>query len=258
MSSGLPLLPLEPLVAGMMVFSRLTGLFLAMPGTSTIPAIARMGIALPLTLILLPAVEHLSLPPTLPLLLGGLFMETLTGLAMGMVVMVLVGALTVAGEMISISIGLSMAQLLDPLTHSRNDTIGVFCNMLAMGMLVITDTHLRCLTVLASSLQTLPPGQLLMPNAAIPLLIEATATTLRVGVSLAGPVVAFAFLTHLAISVLGRMAPNLNIFFSIGLSLNVLAGLVVFMISIPTFLYAFSPMLNLAVTRAAEIVGVVF
>ena len=249
---------MEPLIAAMMAFSRLSGLLLAMPGTASLPPIARLALGLPLTLVLYPAVENLHLPATVPLLIAGIALEVATGITMGMVVSMMVGALTLAGEMISVNVGLSMAQMLDPLTHSRNDILGSLCSMLALGLLMATDTHLHCIQVLGRSFHTFPPGSLLIPNHAVPILVRASATALESGIELAGPVVAFSFLTHLAISLLGRMAPNLNIFFGVGLSLNLSAGLVVFLIAMPAFLYAFLPLLDQAVRRAGEIAGVLF
>ena len=65
-----------------------------------------------------------------------------------------------------------------------------------------------------------------------------------------------AFLIHLAISLLGRMAPNLNLFFSIGLSLNVVAGLSILMIALPTMALSFLPVLELGAGWIAQLVGI--
>ena len=88
----LPELPMEPLIAAMMAFSRLSGLLLAMPGTASLPPIARLALGLPLTLVLYPAVENLHLPATVPLLIAGIALEVATGITMGMVVSMMVGA----------------------------------------------------------------------------------------------------------------------------------------------------------------------
>ncbi|HNH47583.1 MAG TPA: flagellar biosynthetic protein FliR, partial [Myxococcota bacterium] len=91
---------------------------------------------------------------------------------------------------------------------------------------------------------------------AAPVLADAAGTALRTGAELAGPVVLFSFLIHLAISVLGRMAPNLNLFFSVGISANMTGGLAVLMLAFPTMLLAFLPQLDTMVLRLAQLVGV--
>lgn len=248
--------PVEGLVAGAMVFARLGGVVLTMPGFANVPPTARLGVVLPLTVILYPVVADLRLPETLPVLIVGMAVETAIGMAVGMVMSVLVSALTVAGEMASVNIGLHISAMLDPLTGNRADAIGSLTSMMGIGLFLTTDTHLHCIAVLGESLRTLPPGSVIAPGAAAEVLMLAAVTALETGVALAGPVIAFSFLIHLAISLLGRMAPNLNLFFSIGLSLNVAAGLIILMIALPTMAVSFLPVLSLGAGWIAQLVGI--
>jgi len=252
----LPALPLEPLVACALVFSRPAGLLLTFPGFSTAPPTARLGLALPLTIILYPGVADFQLPATLPLLVGGILLESITGIAMGMVVGILLGTLTVMGEMISTNIGLHTAQMLDPLTNSRSDSLGSLCSVFALALFLGTDTHLECIKIFAASFQSIPPGVFLAPSGYVPQLVDTVGTMLRVGIALAGPTTVLVFVINLALSVLGRMAPNMNIFFSIGLSLTLVVGIVVFMASIGPSMAAFMPMLDEAIAQLATLARV--
>lgn len=252
----LPTLPIEALVAGAMVFARLTGMLMVMPGFSGLPRIARMMAAVPLTLVMYPSVAGLALPADLPLLIWGMVVETALGLAMGALVAFFLATMSVAGDAISANIGLNLAQQLDPLTGSNGNTIGTLANFFGVGLFIVSDTHLRCIEVLGASFQSLPPGTFLAPSVAAPVLADAAGTALRTGAELAGPVVLFSFLIHLAISVLGRMAPNLNLFFSVGISANMTGGLAVLMLAFPTMLLAFLPQLDTMVLRLAQLVGV--
>lgn len=251
----LPGLPIEMLVAGFMIYSRLTGLFLTMPGMIAVPPVARQALALPMSLVLIPVVAHFKMPMTVPFLLVGVMLEVFIGLTMGTITSILVNALTMAGEIISVNIGLGMASMLDPLTKSRSDALSTLCSTFGVGMFLATDTHLRCLEIFGSSLKSIPPGSLLAPTVATPLVMEACLTSLRVGAELSGPVVLFALLTHLALSVLGRMAPNLNIFFSIGISLNMTLGFGVLLIALPATLLASVPNLDTVLLMLNRLMG---
>jgi flagellar biosynthetic protein FliR len=253
----IPELPLEPLVAAAMVFSRTAGLLLTFPGFSAVTPIARLGLALPLTIILYPSVENLSLPPTLPVLLGGVLLETLMGVAMGMMVSIFLNAMTVMGETISANIGLHLAQMLDPLTNSRADAFSSIASVLTLALFLVTDTHLRCIEVFAASFQTIPPGTFLSPTAFVPQLVDGVGMTLKVGIALGGPITVFVFLIHLGLSVLGRMAPNLNIFFSIGFSITVAFGMMLAMMALGPTINAFLPMLDESIAQLAAMVGIV-
>ncbi len=259
-------LPVEPLIVAGLVFARLGGLMLTMPGFANVPRLARLGIILPLTVILFPVAEASvgaggigALQLTLPVMLLGMAVETGLGMSMGMVMSMVVSAMTIAGEVASVNIGLHIAAMLDPLTGNRGDAIGSMTSMMGIGLFLTTDTHLHCIALLGESLRTLPPGALfdvpLSPGLAVGVVMQAAIMAMRVGVGLAGPVIAFAFLIHLAISLLGRMAPNLNLFFSIGMSLNVVAGTVILMVAMPTIAVSFLPMLQLGTALLAQMIG---
>lgn len=243
------------LVAGFFVYSRLSGLLFSLPGFMALPMVARQVLALPLTLVLIPIVSHLDLPLTVPFLVLGILLEIFIGLTMGTITAILVNALSIAGEVISVNIGLSMAAMLDPMTHSRSDALSTLCSTFGVGLFLATDTHLRCIEIFGASLQKLPPGALLSPSVAAPLVLEAGFTSLRVGSELAGPVVLFSLLTHLALSLLGRMAPNLNLFFSIGISLNMSTGFLVLLIALPATLLAFIPHLDTILLHLHTLIG---
>lgn len=256
-------LPVEPLIVAGLVFARLGGLMLTMPGFANVPRLARLGIILPLTVILFPVAEASAragaLQMTLPVMLLGMGVETAIGMSMGMVMSMVVSTMTIAGEVASVNIGLHISAMLDPLTGNRGDAIGSMTSMMGIGLFLTTDTHLHCIALLGESLRTLPPGALfdgpLSPGLAVSVVMQAAIMAMRVGVGLAGPVIAFAFLIHLAISLLGRMAPNLNLFFSIGMSLNVVAGTVILMVAMPTIAVSFLPMLQLGTALLAQMIG---
>lgn len=252
----LPPLPLEPLVASALVFSRTAGLLLTLPGFGPAPATVRLGLALPLTIILYPSISDYPIPATLPMMIGGVLLESITGIAMGMLVSILISTLTVMGEMISVNIGLHLAQMLDPLTNSRSDAMGSLFSILAMALFIGSDTHLECIKIFAESFRTIPPGVFLLPSGYVPQLVDAVGIMLRVGISLAGPITVFVFLIHLGLSILGRMAPNLNIFFSIGMSLTLVMGLLIILASIGPTLTAFLPVLDETIAQLARMARV--
>jgi flagellar biosynthetic protein FliR len=133
---------------------------------------------------------------TVPFLVVGVGMELFIGLAMGTVSSILVNAMTVAGEIMSVNIGLGLASMLDPMTKSRSDALSTLCSTFGVGLFLATDTHLRCLEIFGDSLKTLPPGSFLSPTVAAPVVLDASLASLRVGAELSGPVVLFSTWTR--------------------------------------------------------------
>lgn len=247
------------LVAGFLVFARLAGLLMTLPGLSaaSVPAWSRLAAALPLTVVLLPAAGAPEVPDAVGTLVASVLTEAFIGVAMGLGVSTVYGALTMAGDLIGTKMGLNVGAMLDPLTHSSQGPLASLASWLATGVFFVSDIHLRCIRTLAISLHTLPPAEVLHPLRAGAVLTEAVAAVALVSLQLAGPIVAFLFLVNLALMVLGRMAPNLQLFFGIGVTLTVTAGLGLLSVSLPALLAVYAHTLDAAPTWMARILEVV-
>lgn len=226
------------LVAGMMVFSRLGGLIMVLPGLGSggLPRFARLAVVLPLTLVLLPAYGPMDVPVTFPGLLGGIALEAFIGVATGTVVALAFGTLQIAAELIGGQMGLQAAALFDPLTGTQNGALGAFATWLATGLFFGSDQHLTCIVALGSSFRALPVGTVLHADRAGAVILDAASASLVSGIQLAGPLVLFVSMVNLGIALLGRMAPNLQIFFGVGQALTLAAGFVLLLLALPAWL----------------------
>jgi flagellar biosynthetic protein FliR len=228
-----------------LVFARVAGMLMTMPGFSVraIPAMARMGLALPLTLLLLPAAEGAEIPVSLSHLFAGVASEAMFGVAMGFAISLVFGTLAAAAELISGQVGMQMAAMLDPLTLAQPGAVGGLATWLGIGVFFGSNLHLHCLTALGESFRALPPGAITHPLAFGTVLIPEAGQALAAGVTLAGPLTIFVFTVNLGLSILGRMAPNLQLFFAIGPSLTVVAGLGLLGLALPNLLSAWCALL---------------
>lgn len=229
---------LDPFLVGFLVFARVAGLLMTLPGMSakSIPATARLALAFPLTVVLYPAVGAVPTPATVVDLVATVGTEAIIGIAMGMSVSLLFGAMGMAGDLIGTSIGLNVGAMLDPLSGAQQGAIGTLAGCLGTATFLVTGTHLRCIVALGDSLRTLPPGAAASPFAAGGVLLQAATTVAATSAQLAGPVLALVLLVNLAMLVIGRMAPNLQLFFAIGTSLTVVAGMAVLVAALPSLI----------------------
>jgi flagellar biosynthetic protein FliR len=229
------------LVAGFLVFSRLAGMVMTMPVLSSpgIPATLRLLVALPLSVVLTPgalAAREIALPLTVPNLVLAIGAEALLGAAMGALLSVACGTLTAASEVAAAKMGLSIGGLLDPLVGTMSTSLGRLASVLAGAAFLATDAHHAAIIALGRSLATLPIGACASTAPAAPVLAGAVASAAIVALQLAGPVVAFVMLVNATLLLVGRMAPNLQLFFSVGTSATVAAGLAVFAVALPGML----------------------
>lgn len=226
------------LVAGMYVFARLAGLFSTLPGLGSagVPGVARLGFAVPLTIVLLPAYGPVDVPGTVLGLAGGVVVEALVGVATGTVVSMVFGAFSLAAEIIAGQIGLQAAAMMDPLTGAQNGALGALATWLATGLFFGSDQHLACVVALGRSFETLPSGSADHAWQMGAVVLGVATAALTTGVQLAGPVVIFVSMVNLGLALLGRMAPNLNLFFGVGHTLTLLAGTALVALALPALL----------------------
>lgn len=246
-------------VGAFLVFARLAGLLMTLPGLGggAVPAFTRLAAAVPLTVVLLPSAAPSTVPVSTAEMVLALGLEVGIGAAMGLGVSVLYGALAVAFEVASVKMGLNVGILLDPLTQAQQGALGSLAGWLAAGAFFGGDLHLACVEALGASFGTLPAGAGGNLAAVGPALVELVQAATVAAVQLVGPLVVFLFLVNLALLVLGRMASNLQLFFGVGTSVTVIVGFGVLAIALPAVLEAWTRLAARAPAWVAHVAEVV-
>ena len=126
----------------MLVFSRVGAMTMTLPalGEMTVPARARLMIALALSLILMPLVGNLYPEGvrSVPAVLAAIVMtEVLVGISIGLLLRMVMGAVQVAGNVIATQTGLAFAQGVDPTMGAQGALISLFLSLLATTLIFI-------------------------------------------------------------------------------------------------------------------------
>src|SRR5882724_85537 len=126
------------------IFARLGSMIMMFPvfGEVTVSPRARLGIALACTLLLMPSLRshYPAMSSDIGPLLGLIFCEMFIGILIGGTARLITSALQVAGNIISMQTGLSFAQNFDPTQGIQGAIVGTFLSLIAMTMVVATDT----------------------------------------------------------------------------------------------------------------------
>lgn len=220
--------------------ARVSGLVLVAPVFSarTVPAMVRAGLVVLLTVLLAPVARAAGadVPALTP---AGFLTEALIGFAIGLGAALLVGAAEAAGELMAIQIGLSGAALMDPLNQQSTPVLGQFMQLLALALLLALDLHLVMLDALGASVRLLPIGAPLDVQAGLGEMVRAGATLFALGLRFAAPVIAAVLVTNVALAVLSRAAPQLNVL-SVAFPLQIGIGLLTLLAAIPLLATFFS------------------
>lgn len=155
--------------------------------------------------------------------------ETAVGLVIGLAAAIVIGAAEAAGEQMTVSIGLSGAAIFDPINNTQGAILGPFMQMLALVVLLIGGGHLVMLSAIAGSFHAMPLGAPLDIGAGFGAVVPMVRSLFSTGFRFAAPVVAAVLVMNIALAVLGRAAPKLQVMsiafpLQIGVGLLTLAG----------------------------------
>jgi flagellar biosynthetic protein FliR len=225
------------LITAALVASRIGAVVMIMPvfNTMGVPKLHRLAVAICLTVVVAPVVPQAEVW-TLSSLLLGMIGEILVGVVMGGTVAILFGAITMASEFMGMQIGLRIAAVFDPLSVSQTGLISAMSRWLATLVFLGANLHLWVLEAVGDSFILMPPGQVADPLAAGALWIPTLDHAIHCGVRLAGPVMVLVFMVQAFLGIMVRLAPNMNVFFAVGLIVNVAAGLSLYHEALPVLL----------------------
>jgi flagellar biosynthetic protein FliR len=217
-----------------LITARVGGLMLTAPGWSgtTLPAMVRTALTVVLAIVLLPAAPVATLSDhvlDMSLPMAG---EIAIGVVIGLAAAVLVQAVGLAGEVISMQMGLSIAPALAPVPEMQVVGLGQISTLLAILIYLSLGGHLMLLHALASSLRTLPPGGGIVYTAGGPAATALAGQLFSCAASAAGPVMVTLLLTNIALAILSRAVPQMNAMM-VSFPITIGVGLLMFAVSLP-------------------------
>lgn len=226
------------LAAFLWPLSRILALVATAPifGNPSIPIRVKLGLAIAITILVMPLVEK-SLPPIDPASGAGLIIlvqQVFIGIAIGFVMRVVFVAVEMAGELIGLQMGLSFAIFFDPHSSGQIDIVGRFLGVIASLAFLAIDGHLMMIALISQSFGTLPVGFEGATEGTLTILANWGGEIFKSGLQLSLPVLTVLLITNLALGVLTRVAPQLNIF-AVGFPLTLSIGLFVLALSMPFF-----------------------
>lgn len=224
--------------------ARILGLLAAAPlfGHRSIPRPVKLGLGVLLAMTIAPIVP--KLPAADPMSYAGLLIlaqEMLVGLAMGFSMRVVFAAVEMAGEISSLTMGLGFATFFDPLSQGRSSAISQFLALIATMAFIAVDGHLVLLAALAESFNSLPISARPVSAGGFKSLADWGAKIFSAGLQLSLPIVAALLITNVALGILTRAAPALNLF-GIGFPITLGIGFLVVAMTLP---YLGTPLQNL-------------
>ncbi len=247
------------IVAFIFPLARILGFIASAPlwSTAAIPQRTRLILGLAITLAIAPALP--PMPDVQPASLAGLWImvqQMLIGIGMGFAARIVFAAFDLAGEFMGFQMGLGFATFYDPLRGSQTPVVAEFVGLIALLLFLSMNGHLLYFATLAQSFVALPVSATPLAAESWLNLVRLGGTIFSAGLLLSLPVVVALMITNIALAVLTRAAPQLNIF-ALGFPLTLIGGFFALAISMhymaepiqAIFEIGMSAMLGFAVVR---------
>lgn len=184
----------------------------------TVPVVGRAGIVVVVGLALASPQPDTSVAG----LVGAAAVNTAVGLALGYLTGVVLHLFTVAGDILDVTSGLSVAAVFDPLTGGRGAVLGRMLPLTAVTIFLAVGGLGALVQGLAASVAVIPlDGAIRIDAGLAELAVNVTGRLLVSGTELALPAVAALFLSEVVLGLAARFAPQANVLM-LGLPLKVL------------------------------------
>jgi flagellar biosynthetic protein FliR len=226
----------DKLLSFAMVLTRISAFFLVVPvfGWETIPMTIKVAATVLLSVFFsfanpaAVAMDHTSTMQAI-LLLGG---EATYGLALGAIANILFSTVKLSGRIAEDQMGMTMAEILDPLTQEQGQPLASLLEMIFVIAFLAANGHHLLLRVIQRSYEIFPAGKIPTMAALAGNMIEATSMMLIAGLRLAAPILAAMMLLLVVLSILARIVPEMDIFF-ISFPVRIVIGLIVLIAMVP-------------------------
>ncbi|MFD2443537.1 flagellar biosynthetic protein FliR [Bacillus sp. CGMCC 1.16607] len=232
----------------LLVFVRVTSFFLMMPLFSyrTIPTTHKVGFGFFLSLIIYFTLDV----PVFEIDVAYFFIimkEAIVGISIGFVAYMMLSAIQVAGGLIDFQMGFAIANVIDPQTGAQSPLMGQYFYTIALLLMLTINGHHLIIDGIYHSFQFISLEQAWIPlgdSNLVEYILQAFSQMFMLAFQMALPVVGCLFLTDVALGIMARTVPQLNIFV-VGVPVKIAVGLVVIFILMSVMTTAMSHMVEI-------------
>jgi flagellar biosynthetic protein FliR len=222
-------------------------------GGRNLPVQVKLGFATALALAAGPHLASHAPPLEVVPLVGSAVIQVAVGMALGYVGVILFGVVQAAGSLIDAFSGFNMAQMVDPTSTGMTSVFGRFYQVLATTILFTINGHVLIVRGFLASFDATSLDRLDLQRMSDLVTID-LGRFLVAALEIAAPLVAALLLTELALGVLSRAAPQMNVFM-LGMPLKMLVTVSLAALAIPLLPSAIDALVSPMIRQGLQIVG---
>lgn len=239
---GTPMINPEQALLFTFLFLRIGAILIMIPvlGERTVPVRVKGGLAILISLLLLPVVNtqlpdlHSESEAEIFVLVIAMCSEVLIGIVIGFAAKIIFSGIQFAGEMIGIQVGFSIVNVIDPISSAQVSVISEFQYLVALLIYLAVDAHHTFILAIADSYRFVSPFAYHFSGSLMQHILIFSKELFVTAIKISAPVMAVLFFTNVALGVVARTVPQINIFI-VGFPLQIAVGLTIFGLMSPFF-----------------------
>lgn len=222
----------------LLVLVRISGMFFLSPifGRRNIPMYYKAGFCFILSVITANSipVPDMTSYNTLISYAALIGKELIIGLMLGFMSYMLFSSIYIAGQLIDMRIGFGMVSVFDPLSNIQIPITADFYVVFATLFMLVTDGHHLLITAMIDSFEILPIGKAVFSGELLKQIVDMFTKVFVIGFKIAAPVTVAILITDLALGIISKSMPQLNVFM-LGMPVKIILGLAIILLTIGAF-----------------------
>lgn len=245
------------LLAFALILLRLIGFFVSMPiiGSVTVPTSSKVLLSLTVSMIIFPQVGWAKLTSSLEHLdiITLAIKEMFIGLSFGFLARLFFMAVTMAGEVTSISMGVSSAQLFNPTMGVSSTALDQFYVTIASLFFFSINGHHVLISGIYKTFELVPITKTSLSLTGLQEFGAVTQNIMSIAVKMSAPILVTILFTNVAIAIVGRAVPQINILIT-SLPVNILVGFAVVIVGMPLLVLEMNSLLGISTAELFEFI----
>ena len=223
----------------LLVLTRTSGIFFVSPffGSMNLPVRIRAGTAFAMTILIFPVLLEemvVEAPPTVVMFAALVLQELFIGWLIGFIGYVVLSAINMAGKIMDMQVGFTIAQVMDPTSNEQAPLIGSFLYNLTIIYFLAVNGHHMIIAALMESFREVPFNSIVWNAAIADFIVNLTNGVFLVGMKIAMPVTFSILMTNVGMGILARTMPQMNIFV-IGVPMHLMIGTAMLALLMPFY-----------------------
>jgi flagellar biosynthetic protein FliR len=234
-------IPLDAFYGVLLIFLRVAAIIFSMPilDASSIPVVFKAGLALAVSVLMLPAVNVAVSIKDLSLITFtiGVVSEIAIGITIGLSVKLLFTGIELAGQIVGYQMGFAVVNVMDPANSAQIPLLAQLYNLTAMLVFLSINGHYMFFRALVDSYRIIPPLSVHIGPRLVGMMMHLAVNMFVVAVKVGAPLIAVMLVVSVALGLVARTVPQIQIMI-VAMPLQIFLGLV-FMVIVAPYMTAY-------------------